>query len=445
MRAFFTALLIFGAVGCQTDQIADDGQKEFVEWARNNATPISTVGSPGEPLGLDLLDQMVGEARLVGLGDSRHDAKEQFQLKVEFIKHLVSEQGFNVVAIEEGLPHAEKINRYLLHGSGDIKELMNRMGAWFIWDTEEFFVLVEWLRQHNLGVPVERRVKFAGIDVTDPLPGIEIVLAYFQLVDSAYSGFLADEVEREIYRVDMWQQIMQNYASADTIKLNQYGDLYESIRTRLRARRAQYTEASSVAAYDWVCMNVETLVAAHELFRRISVGDMAGAGVIRERGMADNLLWHMASSGEDSRAVVWAHNLHVGKGVFDLSIPNQALLTGLVPMGKILADTLGEDFVSLGMSFYDSDYPEGKVAPMEPESIDGALAEVQSDSYLLDLRSAPGAGPVGKWMSSTHGMRGQGNDALLILKDSFDAVVFVRQISPVTPSPRALDRGRSMR
>ncbi|MCP4705690.1 MAG: erythromycin esterase family protein [candidate division Zixibacteria bacterium] len=444
-RIIITTFLILATIGCQGNKTSDIGRNEFIKWANSNAVPILTDRATYDISDLTFLEPMIGCATLVGLGDSRHDANEQYQLKIKFIKYLILELDFNMIAIEEGLPHAEKINRYLLDGTGNIEELMNQMGAWFIWDTKEFFVLIQWLREHNLKSPVDKQIRFTGIDITDPLPSIELLLTYFKDVDSDFANSIEKIIDREIYRVDIWNQIMQNYSTTDKNKLVKIGEQFSLILTHLQKHRAEFIEKSSTAEYEWVCRNAECLTKSHDLFRKMSEGDVPRAGVIRESGMSDNLLWHMASSGENCRAIVWAHNFHIAEDAFDLDLPNMPLMSGLIPMGKYLADSLGEKFVSIGMSFHNFNDPNQSISPIDSESIDGTLADISLDTYIIDLRSVPTQGSINNWITTKHAIRGQGNEGHLILKDSFDMIAFVRQISKTTPSQKAALRFRSMR
>ena len=109
-------------------------------------------------------------------------------------------------------------------------------------------------------------------------------------------------------------------------------------------------------------------------------------------------------------------------------------------MGKYLKDALGKELVSLGMSFYDGSFREGPLSPAEAESIDGTLADIDMDAYMLDLRSAPDQGSINNWLSAKQPMRGQGGTAYLALRNSFDAVAFVRHITKATPSPAAVSK-----
>ena len=444
-RHIVSALLIIAAVSCSAINCSDNGRRDFVDWAQNNVHPLATTVLDDETIDLEFLGPLVGDARVICLGESRHDAREQFLLKGRIIRHLVTKLGFNIILMEEGLPYAEKINQYVLEGTGDIEELMSGMGAWFLWDTEEVREMIQWLREYNREAPPDNKVRFGGIDITDPLPGLDLLSAYFERVDSEFAESLTTGINRDIYRVAIWEQIAGNYTALGEDELDSIQALFNMMPVRLRENRTAYEERSSAEEYEWAYRNAVCLIESHTLFRQISGGTFEEAGIVREKAMAQNVLWQLSSSGDHNRAIVWAHNFHVGQDTFDLDIPNRPPSQGMIPMGKYLKDALGEDLVSIGMSFYDGAFPDGPLSPAETESVDGALADIDMDAYMLDLRSAPNKGPIDTWLSATQPMRGQGGTAHLVLRNSFDIVAFVRHITKATPSPGAASRFESLR
>ncbi|HXY41772.1 MAG TPA: carboxypeptidase regulatory-like domain-containing protein, partial [Vicinamibacteria bacterium] len=72
--------------------------EEAVAWIRRQAHPLTTV-EPGRSLAdLEPLRAVVGEARVVGLGEATHGTREFFQLKHRLLEFLVERMGFTVLA-----------------------------------------------------------------------------------------------------------------------------------------------------------------------------------------------------------------------------------------------------------------------------------------------------------------------------------------------------------
>lgn len=81
--------------------------------------PLETV-EPGHGFGdLQSLKDIVGDRRVVALGESPHGTREFFQLKHRIFEFLVREMGFTVMGMETTMPEAFALNHYVLTGEGD--------------------------------------------------------------------------------------------------------------------------------------------------------------------------------------------------------------------------------------------------------------------------------------------------------------------------------------
>jgi erythromycin esterase-like protein len=72
-----------------------------IAWIGQHGTPLATT-DPAAPLTeLAPLRQTVGDAQVVGLGESTHGAGELFAIKHRIVRLLVEELGLGCVALEE--------------------------------------------------------------------------------------------------------------------------------------------------------------------------------------------------------------------------------------------------------------------------------------------------------------------------------------------------------
>jgi erythromycin esterase len=129
-------------------------------------------------LTLDLTEvrTIVGDAKVVGLGESTHGTKEFYQLKLEIIQRLISEMDFSVVALEAGVTEVDRINQYLQDGNGDPKVLLRSLGG--ILRTQQVLDLIQWMRKYNL--EHYNHVALIGCDMQNPNLAIKNIHKFVQ-------------------------------------------------------------------------------------------------------------------------------------------------------------------------------------------------------------------------------------------------------------------------
>src|SRR5262249_5822935 len=65
------------------------------------------------------IGRLVGEARLVALGEATHGTSEFFRMKHRLIRFLVEEKGFRTIIVEGHMPELFNLNRALNSKEGD--------------------------------------------------------------------------------------------------------------------------------------------------------------------------------------------------------------------------------------------------------------------------------------------------------------------------------------
>lgn len=156
-----------------------DDPAAFVAWARGRAVPLATAVA-GRPIDdLKPLSGLIGDARVVALGESTHGTREVFQMKHRLLEFLVRERGFTLFAIEAGMPACSAVNDYVLGGEGNPADLLRGLGYW-TWDTEEVLDLIRWMRRYNDDPAHARKVKFYGFDMQSPEASLRLVLDYLE-------------------------------------------------------------------------------------------------------------------------------------------------------------------------------------------------------------------------------------------------------------------------
>src|SRR5262249_24634556 len=132
---------------------------------RRAASPLT-----GEPGDYDPLLALIGDARLVLLGEASHGTQEFYRARAEITQRLIREKGFTAVAVEADWPDAYRVNRYVrsLGEDASSEEALGgfrRFPTW-MWRNTEVRAFVDWLRAHNAALPPHApQIGFYGLDL----------------------------------------------------------------------------------------------------------------------------------------------------------------------------------------------------------------------------------------------------------------------------------------
>ena len=213
-RTFKSLLLVLImsllAFGCAAPKDEPEASADFTSWARESLVPCEGDGFASARVDSALLAGAMGEARLVGLGESRHDTHEQFLVKGMLVRQLVEEQGFRALLIEESLPHARAIDRWVRGGDGELEDVMQEIAGWYLWDVEEMHELFRWMRAFNEGREAGDQVRVFGMDVTAPAQGVREVLAALESRGIA-RGLDEEKLGLELQEGDYWPTTWERY------------------------------------------------------------------------------------------------------------------------------------------------------------------------------------------------------------------------------------------
>ena len=163
LRLSICTLFALALAACD-DPVDPDAQGPDLTWLEQNAVPLATTEPGGPYTDLAPLKEMVGTARIVGLGEQTHGTREFFRFKHRALEYLVKEMGFNTFAIEAPWAEANRVNHYVHTGQGDPEGLLSHLRYW-TWNTAEVLELIKWMRQHNQNPGGAPRVSFLAFDV----------------------------------------------------------------------------------------------------------------------------------------------------------------------------------------------------------------------------------------------------------------------------------------
>ncbi|MGI9181934.1 MAG: erythromycin esterase family protein [Longimicrobiaceae bacterium] len=202
-------------------------------WLRENAVEFRTAEPGGDYADLMPLEQIIGNARVVALGEATHGTREFFQMKHRILEFLVREMGFTTFGIEATWAESNRVNDYLHTEVGDPAVLLSNLYFW-TWNTREVLEMIEWMRRHNQNPGGAPRVSFYGFDMQSVRVTMNDVEAYLQRVDPA----ALEEVRLRYACYRPYQDVRRSRAGRDRAA-HAAGRPGRHPRRRPRARQGQ--------------------------------------------------------------------------------------------------------------------------------------------------------------------------------------------------------------
>ena len=257
---------------------------------------------------LDPLLARIGEARVVLIGEATHGTSEFYHLRERITRTLIERKGFSFVAIEGDWPDAAHIDHYVRHLEYPASEwtAFARFPTW-MWRNAEVRAFVDWLREHNRAKEPRERAAFHGLDLYSLHASIRAVLDYLDEVDPASA-----KIARERYGcLTPWQADPATYGRAALT--GSYRTCENEVALMLAgilARQREYALRDGERYLDAV--HNARLVASAERYYRVMYYGSRASWNLRDRHMFETLKSLFAFYGPRSKAVVWAHNSHVG-------------------------------------------------------------------------------------------------------------------------------------
>ncbi|MEU4953882.1 erythromycin esterase family protein [Streptomyces lavendulae] len=426
-----TALLAPAAAAAPAPTGTTGQQAEALRALERAAHPLRSTEPGGNTADLRALDAMIGEARVVGLGEATHGSHEFFAMKQRVFSHLVEEKGFTTFALEMSWTAGLRIDEYLQGGPGDARRIAKETLAGSPWEREEFVSLIAWMRRYNDRHP-GRKVHFMGNDIGAPRLGD----AVFDRVLSYVRTSRPQDVAR----------LEELYAG-----LRPLDDVFAHLRKPVAERRLDAATAQQAFdlvtglkgaggdAYEWAEQHARS-IAQTFAFASLDLSDPASVSAaehFRDRVMADNTAWWQRRTGD--KMLLSAHNGHVG---YLSSDPVMYPKT----QGAFLREALGRDYAAIGFTFgrgsfltattLGSPWSEVTVPAATPDMQEHTLGRVRHRDYYLDLRTLPAAGRT--WLNTPRPIYEAGSTfkkaplPTLAITGAYDVLIHLNQVHAAT-------------
>ena len=354
---------------------------------------------------LQVFGQMIGDAKVVALGENTHGSHEIFKMKDRLIRYLVTDKEFSLFTIEADMSASDYMNEYL-QGSSTREQFLADfpIGSWYM---PEILDALDWMRRCNQS---GRRIAYWGFDMQ-------------------YHGNAIAVLKKSLGGIPQITPLIDGMR----IGLDTISTVSPLGFTRINPITAKAIDADldklaqivAEAAYDnpekaWLMQQIALL------------RQFIGQGPYltqRDRCMAENLLW-IKDQNPSSKIIAWAHNDHIKKS------------EGM--MGNFLADSLKEDYLTVGFTFYGGSYKaNGQIGVSNvdaqyayPGTLEYVLNQLDEPIFMLDLKKMRTQNdPMLEWIDNLQyrsvGAIKQVNEFTgRNISDDFDYLIFIRQSTP---------------
>ncbi|MCZ6836588.1 MAG: erythromycin esterase family protein, partial [Planctomycetota bacterium] len=397
----FAGLIVANGLGQDSQSQSD----EKVTWLKENAVEVRSI----DPADHDFADLMplvdlIGDARVVGLGEPSHGDGAHFHAKTRLIAFLHKVMGFDVLVWESGMYSCHLVEQAIREGE-PVKEAW-RKGVFGIWGASEqvqpLFGYIQTTRD------TENPLEIAGCD--SQMTGRETPEALRTHLRDFYEQAgspegLADEIEVFNSFFDLAKiPPLPKYTDFDFETLNAAA---ETIMSELRddegafvkiprRERAFFAQALS----NFCAMSEMVYWMSKSQSPDAEEGDMLKYANVREPQFADTLIWLAQEHYSDRKLIVWAASSHLTYN--SGNVEQQKGDDGAweyddmkwEPMGNRVKQALGDEFYVIDFIAYDGEI--GSIAgwsrPLdaaENGTIDALCHETGSPFLFVDLRNLP--------------------------------------------------------
>jgi erythromycin esterase-like protein/predicted phosphoribosyltransferase len=433
--------------------------------ARTAAEVVASVAidAPGGVPPRETLEQLIGDARVVLIGESSHGTHEFYEARAAITKWLIEEKGFCAVAAEADWPDAYRVNRYVRglgvdENADEALRGFERFPAW-MWRNTVVRDFVDWLRIRNrrYGSNGQQQAGFYGLDLYSLHRSMQEVISYLDKIDPR-----AAARARERYACF-------DHASADDAQAYGFSAAFgagpscenQAVEQLVEIQRnaLAYARRDGLLAEDelfYAQQNARTVRNAEEYYRAMFSGRVTSWN-LRDKHMVQTLealLQHLDRHHDvpSARIVVWAHNSHVGD-----ARATEVWSDGQLTLGQLVRERYGDESRLIGFSTYAGTVTAasewGSVAerkavrPALNGSIEELLHETGRSAFLVSAHISPEAAEplsvvrLGRAIGVIYRPETERQSHYFHVRpaDQFDAMIHIdstRALEPLEPTSR---------
>ncbi|BCY10436.1 erythromycin esterase family protein [Actinoplanes sp. L3-i22] len=362
---------------------------------------LATLDAGADLDDLEPLRALVGDARVVGIGESAHNVREYQQVRHRLVRFLVERMGFGTVALESGFSEGLAVDRWVHGGAGEVAEVATGGLTYGFGRTAETQRLLTWLRERG------GEVRFAGLDLPADLgsllPPVEGVARYLDDLDPGAAQII-DQIRTyaKAWSSPHTMAAFAAYRETPAADRDAQTVLLSELAARLDALRPLFARRGGAAGFATARHELRLAVLLDQMLRAQAAA-VSGSGIhaavnVRDTAMAETAR-HLLVAGQ--RMVISAANSHLQRipislgGTFEVAV-----------LGSHLVAELGDGYLSIAVTAVAGRTPTRRPAPGTesgvevltvdlaepvPGSVEALLAGDGPGTRITDLRPLRGA------------------------------------------------------
>lgn len=326
--------------------------------------------------------------KVVGLGESTHGTKEYHTMRKEVFQHLMETYGCRTFILEAAYGSCLKINDYILGKSDSTKagDVLKYLEFW-IYHTDEFEDLLQWMHDYNQQVPEDLKIHFYGMDMQESVNASDYLLTYLGKVSPAE----ADKYEKRISELEKYIAPDRTMSEEN---MQEIRHALELIAADMEKNKEEYVLNTGSYEYELALECVEVLEEYLTLLPMMGVNNQVNDeeinkqySILRDQYMTDRVE-RIREMDRADMVFVTAHNMHMAREVLTNTDASRGQM-----MGQLLSERWGDAYYAIGTAFCEGDftaihYPKGgynRFRIKETNPFVQLFAELPGISWYINL------------------------------------------------------------
>lgn len=399
------------------------------------SSPFNTINDA------HFLIEQIKNKKIVMFGEASHGTQEFYEWRRMLSNELIRNHGFHFIAVEGDWPASMGINDFIKDkGNQNSIKAMEGFSRWptWMWANSEVMRLMDELREWN--EKAENPVGFYGLDVYSLYESLDEVVKKIKKIDSELSIKVRSLYScLEPYRHD-------ERAYARSLFEFPEGCEREVIKALEKILEAHLEDGERVLDIEQNARIVQNA----ENYYHTMISGLDDSWNVRDRHMMETLNTLLKHHGPETKAIIWAHNTHIG----DYRATDMAF-QGQINIGGLAREEYGEKNVALiGFSTFKGKViashawdgpietmkvPEGKDESLE-HHFHEATKEIRSDNFYLDLSRIEENSPLNEFYGHRAigvvyhpSLEQRGNYVPTIPAKRYDGMIFCNETRALKP------------